>query len=585
MTPRQQEAVSLQHKPDGTKRTHREIAEIMGIPRPCVTQYLKRAKESPRHRPPKPKPKPLYQQPQPAPVDPRIPRDIIEMVTSPEWLNDRDISPAQLAILKAIYGIPMTPEEREVFLPMTEGREPKAGGYYETTIIAGTGSGKTAKILAYVCVFEAITFDVGKLSPGEMAVVPLVAQDEKAANVALGYCEANLRELDGKGYGTLWSEKPSGSPGARAKEVVGGEIRVRKNLSIRTYPCKKVSTRGITAIAAGMDEFAFWRTEPNAYNADREIQRAIRSRRRAHTPKLRLVKITSPYGEEGIAWEDFQERAKANRLFVHAPTWVLNPALSRESMAEEEHDDPEAFARERGAQFGKIGGSYISGALVDSVTRPDRREIAPVPGIEYTAAMDVAFKGDLYVVGVGHPGELSKVIVDAIWWKQGSKDRPLDDDEVAFEMGGFLNPYGIDRIFGDQFADVPTKKAYQNLGITFIMEAQTAASNMQMFKNLKAAMRRKLIELPPDPMVRKDLTSLIQTKTPGSPIWRCGAPDRSGMHDDISKVIAMLNLKLMVPAGGVTDYADLNRGAKIERPIGSVPDPDDWTNNIMEAIL
>lgn len=525
------------------------------------------------------------------------PRDIIEMVTSPFWLADADISPAQLAILKAIYGLEMTPEEREIFMVMTEGRPPRPGGYYEATIIAGTGSGKTAKILAYICVFEAITFDVKKLSPGEMAVVPLVAQHEKGANVALGYCEANLRTLEEKGYKALMSATPDrpkrqrGMPGAQARDVVGGEIRIRKNLAIRTYPCKKVSTRGISAIAGGMDEFAHWRTEPNAYNSDREIQRAIRGRRRAHTPRLRLVKITSPYGEEGVAFEDYQERSTANRLFVQAPTWVLNPALSRESMAEEEHDDPDAFMRERGAQFGKLGGSYISGALVDSCTRPDQREIAPKSGIEYMAAMDVAFKGNLYVVGVAH-GDGTKTIVDAIWYRQGTKERPLDDDEVAVEMVGFLKPYGVDKIVGDQFADVPTKKAYQNLDVTFIMEAQTAASNMVMFKNLKAAMRRKLIELPPDPMIRKDLTSLIQTKTPGSPIWRCAAPDTSGMHDDISKVVAILNLKLM-PMSQQASVIEINARAMMpdhlreclaeaRRRRGEEPRP--FTEDLMNAV-
>lgn len=508
------------------------------------------------------------------------PDNIIEMICSKSYLGDTDISPAQVAILKAIYGIEMTEEERQVFLVMTEGREPRAGGYYEATIIAGTGSGKTEKLLANICVWEAITFDVKKLSPGEKAVVPLVAQDEKAARIALDYCEGKLRILTEKGLPCLLSSSFRGAKskqvGPKDRDVVGGKIRVRQDLEIRTYPCKRVATRGLSGIAAGMDEFAHWRTEPNAYNSDREIQRAMRGRRRAHTPNMRLVKITSPYGEEGVAFDDYKDRATARRLFVHAPTWILNPGLTRESMAEEEHDDPEAFMRERGAEFGKIGGSYISGALVDSCTRAEPREVPPQRGVEYHAALDVAFKGDLYVAGVAHWSE--KVIVDGIWWRQGTKQRPLDDDEVASQMVDFLRPYGIDQIIGDQFADVPTKKAYQNLGMTFILEAQTAASNMAMFKNLKAAMRRKLLELPPDPMVRKDLTCLVQTKTPGSPIWRCGAPDSSGMHDDISKVIAILTMKLLP----MSDRSDLHR---LNAQAHDYVDRNDWSNDIIEAIF
>lgn len=601
MNPLHQKMLDLSYDENGKQlRSRSEVARLLGVTPSRVSQVIKYhrpemiAKPLPPIDPPVPEP-PIAKRPCTLTQEDRSrggiahmeqlrarkngPKDIIDMITSDLWLGEKNLSPAQISILKAIYGIPMTRQEREVFLPMTEGREPRAGGYNEVTIIAGTGSGKTGMILAPICVYEAITFDVTRLAPGETAVIPLVAQDERGANIALGYCEERLRILKDKGHDSLMTEKPDGLPGARAREVVGGEIRVRKNVVIRTYPCKKVSTRGISAIMGAMDEFAHWRTEAKAYNSDREIQRALKGRRRAHTPNFLLVKITSPFGEDGIAFEDYQERAKARRLFVQAPTWILNPALSRESMADEEHDDPDAFMRERGAQFGKVDGSFISAALVDSCTRPDRPEIAPKEGIDYTAAMDVAFKGDLYVVGVAHQ-EALKVIIDGIWWRQGTKERPLDDDEVAAEMGGFLKPYDIDRIFGDQFADVPTKKAYQNLGVTFIMEAQTAATNMQMFKNLKAAMRRRLIELPPDPMVRKDLTCLIQTKPLGSNIWRCAAPDRSGMHDDISKVIAMLNLKLMAPVSGLFDHTALNHAA-----VSAVPQEKDWADNIMEAVL
>lgn len=521
------------------------------------------------------------------------PFDIVEMVTSEGFLGDKNISPAQVATLKAIYGLPMNAEEMAAFLTMSDGRPPDPLGYTEVTLIIGRGGGKDDKIACNIGVFEAVTFDVRKLSPGEKAIVPIIAQDEEGANIALGYIEGKLRILAEK-YPVICGgpilaggeakTKGAGSAGAREKDVVGGEIRVRPNVIIRVYPNKKSATRGGSVIAAILDELAHWRTDAKAYNSDVEIQRAVKAGRRAHTPNLRLVKITSPFGEEGVAYEDWKERHKnRKRLVLQAPTWVFNPALSRESLADEEDGDPEAFARERGAQFGRIGGHYITGEMVDACTRPEPKERPPHRERSYFAALDVAFKGDLYAVGIAHLEGEAKVVFDAIWWRQGSKEKPLDDDIVAGEFSDLLNQYGVDRVIGDQFADVPTKKAYQNLGVMFIMEPQSAQSNMIMFKSLRSAMRRRQIELPPDPMVRKDLLSLQTTKLSGG-LVRIAAPERAGMHDDIAKVVAILTLKLL-PQSNRVNLTEMNKGAVMERSSLSPQPLDEWSADIMSAIL
>ena len=512
--------------------------------------------------------------------------NIVTMVTSPKFLGDDTISVAQIAILKAIYGLRMTPEEMQEFLLMSEGRPPREGGYAETTIIAGRGGGKTEKILANVCVFEAITFDVAKLAPGEKAVVPLVAQDAKGATIALDYCEGKLRILKEHKWNVLTPVRTA-ITGPKSKDVVGGEIRVRENVAIRVYPCKKASTRGVSGIAAGMDEFAHWRTEPHAYNSDREIQRALKATRRSYSPFLRLVKITTPFGEEGVAWEDYEQRQSSRRLFLQAPTWTLNPALSRESLLEEELDDPDAFARERGAQFGKVGGNFLSSELVESCMPPAREKILPpVANVEYHAALDVAFKVDQYVVGIAHLDLRPCVVFDGLWVFQGSKKRPLDDAATAAEVADILKAYDLDLLIGDQFADVPTKREYQQHGIRFRMEAQTAQTNHQMFKNLKAALRRKQVELPPDPMVKKDLTGLVRSKLQGG-LYRVAAPERAGCHDDISKVIAILTLKLL-PIADKADLMKLNAGAirgEAERRLHKPTDHDIVTGDIMGMVF
>src|SRR3990167_8783147 len=125
----------------------------------------------------------------------KVLEDIIQMVRDPAWLDDREIAVPQIAALKGLYGLSMTPEERDAFEGMTEGRKPRKGGYFDATLDIGQRSGKTEKFGCNAALYQALTFDRERLgmAPGEIPYLGLIAPDKRGAAQIFGYIEGKAR--------------------------------------------------------------------------------------------------------------------------------------------------------------------------------------------------------------------------------------------------------------------------------------------------------------------------------------------------------------------------------------------------------
>jgi hypothetical protein len=81
-------------------------------------------------------------------------------------------------------------EEEGIFRQCT-GRETYPGPFAEVTCAAGAPSGKDSRIAAPIVVYEAaFGGHHGHLARGERWMIPLVAQDARAARIAFGYIKA-----------------------------------------------------------------------------------------------------------------------------------------------------------------------------------------------------------------------------------------------------------------------------------------------------------------------------------------------------------------------------------------------------------
>ena len=123
--------------------------------------------------------------------------DILDMLdaaglTGPSWAAWR-------AFLKAIFALPMTDDELATYRRHTDRETPPASPVSEAWMPIGRRGGKS-RIAALVALYLAIRFDVSRLAPGELAVVPIIAADRKQARQVLGYLRGLLALDEFKPY-------------------------------------------------------------------------------------------------------------------------------------------------------------------------------------------------------------------------------------------------------------------------------------------------------------------------------------------------------------------------------------------------
>ena len=126
------------------------------------------------------------------------------------------------------------------------------------------------------------------LARGQRGYVLIVAPDLKQAGELIGYCRGIFQ-----------------SP--LLKQLVlretSEEIELRNGIAIRVQTPNYRRIRGFTAVAAILDEAAFWLDE-NTAQPDFEVLNAVRPCL-ATTGGL-LVAISSPHARKGILWEAYQ---------------------------------------------------------------------------------------------------------------------------------------------------------------------------------------------------------------------------------------------------------------------------------------
>jgi hypothetical protein len=265
---------------------------------------------------------------------------IVEFATDPQLLR-LSLSLAQETLLRGIYGLPLpTQEHREIWHACSGGRTYREGHQYaEATVIAGARAGKDSRILAVVLSYEAAFGAHEKyLHRGERAVIPLVAQDQRATGISRGYIFEYFRR----------------SPllSSLIEDERQNELDLTNRTTVACFPCTKSSLRGWSNPASGFNEIAFWRLE-GAADADAEVQASVR-RGMLSFPRTMLVKITTPYTRSGIAFQDFQRafgHDDPDLLVWRASSALMNPSITSSRLERERRLDPIRFQREYEAEF------------------------------------------------------------------------------------------------------------------------------------------------------------------------------------------------------------------------------------------
>lgn len=357
----------------------------------------------------------------------------------------------------------------------------------------------------------------------------------------------------------------------------------RTSVGVRVAPCNAKGLRGPGNIIVAFDEMAFFfmdeetglhRSTPSGVDRNDElIYKAVtpsvaKFKKPDGTPEGRIICISSPGAKMGKFYDEFERGFKdtTEDLFVmQAPSWEIDPTLSTAFLKSKYLANPISFKSEFGAEFSDQRFGWMEDASII------RRCI--VPGLQYKTqgivrvphflGMDVGLKEDGTAITVGHwvnevvegvrKNKLEIDYSEVRFAKDFDKEHWLPEDSVEWVLT-LCKRFSIHKGLMDQYygmAIVPL--LHQRGQKQFEYRDFTAQLNSTAYSNLLTLVISEEIRFPVDQvpkstkegendsaLVQELLT--LQAEHTNKYLLKVKAPEREGMHDDLSDSLARMAL-------------------------------------------
>jgi hypothetical protein len=444
------------------------------------------------------------------------------------------------AFLAAVFGLPMTEDQLELFRASSGRLDAPTTPCREAWCIAGRRGGKS-RVAAMIGVYLAAFRDYGDvLARGEVGTLPIVASDRRQARTVMSYVTGLI---DGS---------PLLAQLVRKRTAESIELSTRCRIEIHTASWRAL--RGYTVIGAVLDEMCFWRSE-DSLNPDHEIVNALRPAM-ATVPSAVLVAISSPYARRGIAWETFRRHHGPEGdpaiLTWQSPTRVMNPSIPERIVADALAADEAAARAEYLAEWRRDIESFLTKEVVDACTIPGRQGLPPVSSEHYVAFVDPSGgSSDSFTLGVAHAesrgGEVGAVL-DLVMERRP----PFSPAAVVAEYAAVLKLYGCGSVVGDRYGGQFPVELFRQHGIAYVPSERVKSD---LYREMLPLLTAGRVELPDDPRLHAQLVGLERRVARGGKDSIDHGP--SG-RDDLANVCAgALVLATTAGAGAVLIAANL----------------------------
>lgn len=370
---------------------------------------------------------------------------ILTLLDNLQWLKGGADWTAWRAFLCAVYGLPMTEREFDIFRHCTGRKTAPTKQAREVWVPVGRRGRKSA-IAALMGVYHAAYRDHAPyLAPGERATIPILAKNKAEARQIRDYAMEILR-----------------AP-ALAHLVTGAqseEIALSTRVDLRIKAASLTAGRSKTAPLALLDEIAFFHDDTSAV-PDEEIVNGIRPAM-ATIPGALLAAMSSPYARRGILWKNYDQHYGVDEdpiLIWQADTEAMHDTPQiRVFVAEQYARDPVSARAEYGAQFRTDIEAFVPIEVVRACTAPGITVRLPRPGVQYFAHVDPSGgTSDSMTLGIGHwdPSE-ERAVQDYLgeWQPKATEDvkaAVLKPSDVVTDMVDVLRRYGIRSVQGDYY--------------------------------------------------------------------------------------------------------------------------------------
>jgi hypothetical protein len=394
-----------------------------------------------------------------------------------------------LVLLKAYFGLEMTPDEFAVYQKYTGRPDVPKKEFGELWIAAGRRSGKSL-MSSVIAVFLALFHDFQQyLSPGERAIIQIIASDRAQAKLILDYVRG------------IFETNPVF--GQYVEQDFREAIHLNNSVSIEVMSCSFRSIRGRSVAAVIFDEIAFFFSD--GHKPDSEILAAVRPGLATFGDASKLIAISSPYSRSGVLyehWERYWGKPNKNVLFWRAPTRIMNPTISQELIDSEMQKDRSAAESEWMASWRSDIEGFLDPELVKAA--------AVLPGTlgyqnytVYQAFCDPSGgRADTFTLAIGHYDfEKSKYTIDRL----DAWPAPFNPSEVVSEAAAILRRYRCNRVKGDRYSAAWVEESFKKESIVY---SQSELSKSKLYLELEPLINTQQILIPKDKNLINELLNL-----------------------------------------------------------------------------
>ncbi|MFY9957730.1 hypothetical protein [Bradyrhizobium sp.] len=206
------------------------------------------------------------------------------------WFKEPATWESWFAFIAALFALPMSTEQLEIYQRHTRRQAPPAAPIAEGWLVCGR-AGKSF-VLAVIAVFLACFKVYAQfLGPGERATILVIAADRKQARQIYRYIRGLITGTP------LLAAMLEREPRADGLDLTNGVTIEIGTASFRT-------SRGYSFAAVLADELAFWPTDDSA-EPDYAVLDALRPGM-ANIPGAILLCASSPYARRGALWDSFK---------------------------------------------------------------------------------------------------------------------------------------------------------------------------------------------------------------------------------------------------------------------------------------
>jgi hypothetical protein len=458
---------------------------------------------------------------------------ILDFFDSIPWLKSgADWTPWR-AFLAALFALPMTPAEFEIYRKCTGRDAPPTERATEAWMIVGRRGRKSA-VAAVLAAFTAAYRDhASYTAPGEIPVIPVLGRNKAEAQQIKRYVDAIFEAPS-----LRWMVQSS------KDEVVHIQPdKTHKGIEVMVKAATLMAGRSRACPLAELDEVAFYRSDESA-NPDVEIVRSI-TPGMATVPDPLLVGLSSPYARRGILWGKYQEHfgKEGSRVLVwQADTLTMHPANSQVAVhvANEYATDEVSARAEYGAQFRTDVEQFIPEEVIDAVTDDvDIRE--PVPGVQYVAFADPSGgTSDSMTLAIAHweapsTSHNGRAVLDFVCEQRA----PFDPEHAVNDQALALRLYGVKVVEGDRYGGEwpPARyRAAQADGKPYRVDyVESEFVKSDLYRNTLPLMKAGQVRLLKSARLKAQFTGLDRFVARGG---RDSIDHQPGAKDDLANAVA-----------------------------------------------